>query len=51
MQTAPCRYPTKMRTMAIWCAAKAHGRNVVRPWGMQVPLEPLELSIAGHLAM
>ena len=33
------------------CAVKAHGRNVVRPWGMQVPHEPLELSIAGHLAL
>jgi hypothetical protein len=33
------------------CAVKAHGRNVVRPWGMQVPHEPMELSIAGHLAL
>jgi hypothetical protein len=30
---------------------KAHGRNVARPWGMQVPHEPLELSIVGHLAL
>jgi hypothetical protein len=33
------------------CAVKAHGRNVVRPWGMQVPHEPMELSSAGHLAL
>jgi len=35
----------------IMCAVKAHGRNVARPWGIQVPDEPLELSIVGHLAM
>ena len=33
------------------CAVKAHCRNVERPRGIQVPREPLELSIAGHFAM
>jgi hypothetical protein len=32
-----------------WCAVKAAWRNVARPWGIQVPLEPLGLSLMGHL--
>ena len=32
-----------------WCAVKAAWRNVERPWGIQVPLEPLGLSLMGHL--
>src|SRR5438094_8860045 len=46
------KYPhfsTCMR--GFWCAVKALSTNVRRPWGMQVPHEPLELSIAGHLVM
>jgi hypothetical protein len=31
------------------CAVKAAWRNVERPWGIQVPLEPLGLSLMGHL--
>jgi hypothetical protein len=30
---------------------KAHCRNVVRPWSIQVLHEPLEFSMVGHLAM
>jgi hypothetical protein len=31
------------------CAVQAVWRNVARPWGIQVPLEPLGLSLMGHL--
>ena len=30
------------------CAVKARSRNVVTPWGIQVPHEPLELSVVDH---
>jgi hypothetical protein len=33
------------------CAVKAAYRNVETPMGIQVPNEPLELSIADHFAM
>src|SRR4029453_8065063 len=34
-----------------WCAVKAYCKNVKRPRGIQVPREPLELSMADHFAM
>ena len=34
----------------IVCAVKAQSRNVETPRDIQVPREPLELSVAGHLA-
>jgi hypothetical protein len=34
-----------------WCAVKAACRNVETPRDIQVSLEPLELSITGHLVM
>jgi hypothetical protein len=33
------------------CAVKAACKNVETPWGMQVPHEPLELSIVDHYTM
>ena len=32
------------------CAVKAQCKNAAMPWGLQGPHEPLELSLAGHLA-
>ena len=40
------RYPTEM----CGCAVKAQSRNAGMPWGVQAPLEPLELSGADHFA-
>jgi insertion element IS1 protein InsB len=34
-----------------WLRREVSWRNVVRPWGIQVPHEPLDLSSAGHLAL
>jgi hypothetical protein len=34
-----------------WLRREVSWRNVVRPWGIQVPHEPLGLSSVGHLAL
>ena len=39
------------RSQRTGCAVKHDGGNVFIPWGIQVPLEPLGLSTAGHLAV